>query len=87
MTRTAKLFMNGRSQALRLPADFRFEGSEVYIQKDSATGNLIVSKKPHNWDAVKSALENLVVPEDFLNAKERDLGEFPSRDPFEGWSE
>jgi antitoxin VapB len=33
MPQTAKLFMNGRSQAVRLPAEFRFEGKEVYIEK------------------------------------------------------
>lgn len=33
MSQTAKLFMNGRSQAVRLPAEFRFEGKEVYIEK------------------------------------------------------
>ncbi|MBA3493028.1 MAG: AbrB/MazE/SpoVT family DNA-binding domain-containing protein [Gammaproteobacteria bacterium] len=31
---TAKLFNNGRSQAVRLPAEFRFEGAEVYIHKE-----------------------------------------------------
>ena len=35
---TAKLFSNGRSQALRLPAEFRFEGDEVSIRTDPATG-------------------------------------------------
>ena len=34
MTQTAKLFMNGRSQAVRLPAEFRFEGDEVEIRRD-----------------------------------------------------
>jgi antitoxin VapB len=29
MSRTAKIFMNGRSQAVRLPAEFRFEGDEM----------------------------------------------------------
>jgi antitoxin VapB len=37
MARTAKLFQNGRSQALRLPAEYRFEGSEVYIRRDAET--------------------------------------------------
>ncbi len=32
-TKTAKLFMNGRSQAVRLPRDFRFEGDEVRIRR------------------------------------------------------
>lgn len=30
----AKLFTNGRSQAVRLPREFRFEGKEVAIRKD-----------------------------------------------------
>ena len=32
-SRTAKLFRNGRSQAVRLPREFRFEGDEVRIRK------------------------------------------------------
>ncbi len=30
---TAKLFQNGRSQAVRLPKEYQFRGNEVYIQK------------------------------------------------------
>ena len=30
---TAKLFKNGRSQAARLPKEFRFEGGEVYVSR------------------------------------------------------
>lgn len=41
--RVAKLFMNGRSQAVRLPADFRFEGDEVLIRRDPDTGEVILS--------------------------------------------
>ena len=33
MSRTAKLFMHGRSQAVRLPKEFRFEGQEVRVTK------------------------------------------------------
>ncbi len=36
-TRTAKLFKNGASQAVRLPAEFRFEGEEVFVSRDEAT--------------------------------------------------
>ncbi len=36
--KTAKLFKNGRSQAVRLPKEFRFEGAEVAIRRDPATG-------------------------------------------------
>lgn len=40
---TAKLFKNGRSQAVRLPAEFRFEGDEVLIRRDPETGEVILS--------------------------------------------
>ena len=37
--KTAKLFQNGQSQAVRLPKEFRFEGDSVYIKK---SGNVVV---------------------------------------------
>ena len=46
MTRTAKLFRNGRSQAVRLPAEFRFDTKEVSIRKDPETGDVILSSQP-----------------------------------------
>jgi antitoxin VapB len=45
----AKLFNNGRSQAVRLPVKFRFEGTEVYIRRDPQTGDVILSRKPADW--------------------------------------
>ena len=49
MANTAKVFMNGRSQAVRLPAEFRFEGSEVFVRRDPATGDVILSQRPESW--------------------------------------
>ena len=46
MQRTGKLFQNGRSQAVRLPAEFRFEGTQVFIRRDQATGDVILSRRP-----------------------------------------
>ncbi len=43
--KTAKLFMNGRSQAVRLPKEFRFDADEVYIEK-TAKGVILMPKKP-----------------------------------------
>lgn len=40
---TAKLFKNGRSQAVRLPAEFRFEGAEVQIRRDAEIADVILS--------------------------------------------
>jgi antitoxin VapB len=45
----AKLFSNGRSQAVRLPAAFRFEGTEVYIRRDPSSGDVILSRTPQDW--------------------------------------
>ena len=86
MGHTAKLFTNGRSQAVRLPAIYRFEGKEVFIRKDPVTGDVILSSKPANWDDFFVALKDTNVPDDFLNQKERNQ-ELQDRDPFEGWTE
>jgi len=45
---TAKIFMNGRSQAIRLPKAYRFEGKEVYIKKTTA-GVLLIPKDISTW--------------------------------------
>jgi antitoxin VapB len=46
---TAKLFLNGRSQAVRLPKAFRFKGNEVYVKKTSE-GVLLIPKDGSIWD-------------------------------------
>lgn len=46
---TAKLFINGRSQAIRLPKAYRFEGKEVYIKRTSE-GVLLIPKDKSIWD-------------------------------------
>lgn len=66
MPRTAKLFRNGRSQAVRLPSDYRFEGSEVYIRRDAATGDVILSRRPDSWNDFFDLVKNLNLPDDFL---------------------
>jgi antitoxin VapB len=47
MMREAKLFMNGRSQAVRLPADCRFEGDSVYVKK--WRGAVILLPRDNAW--------------------------------------
>jgi antitoxin VapB len=42
----AKIFMTGRSQAVRLPAQYRFDTTEVYIRRDPVTGDVILSPRP-----------------------------------------
>jgi antitoxin VapB len=86
MSQVAKLFTNGRSQAVRLPAAYRFDTKEVFIRQDKETGDIILSRKPATWDDFFSALKNVDVPSDFLDEKERNHAT-QDRDPFEGWSE
>lgn len=46
---TARIFMNGRSQAVRIPKEYRFDGKEVYIKKTNE-GVLLISKDHSIWD-------------------------------------
>lgn len=66
--RTAKLFRNGRSQAVRLPAEFRFEGDEVDIRRDERTGEVILSqrKTEKSWDEFFRLVDELDLPADFM---------------------
>jgi len=73
MARTAKLFRNGRSQAVRLPSDYRFEGSEVYVRRDPSTGDVILSRRPESWEDFFELMKNIEVPSDFLSRREENL--------------
>jgi antitoxin VapB len=86
MSQTARLFKNGRSQAVRLPAAFRFDSEEVYIRRDPTTGDVILSAKSRSFDRFFAALAKAETPDDFLSPGER-RQEGTERDPFEGWEE
>jgi antitoxin VapB len=79
MASTAKIFTTGRSQAVRLPLEFRFDVPEVFIRHDPATGDVVLSRKPGNWQGLLEAVA--------LNASEALLIErrqtSARRDPFE----
>ena len=49
MHRTAKIFMNNRNQAVRLPKEFRFNAQEVFIRKEG--NDVILSPRPENWSS------------------------------------
>ena len=66
MLRIAKLFRNGRSQAVRLPAEYRFQSSEVYIRRDPASGDVILSRRPESWQDFFELMKTIDVPSDFL---------------------
>lgn len=64
---TAKLFMNGKSQAVRLPKQFRFEGDEVFIKK---VGNAVVLlPKDQTWQTMIDSLA--MFSDDFIEDREQ----------------
>lgn len=88
MGQTAKLFRNGKSQAVRLPMSFRFEGSEVCIRRDEQTGDVILSRKPESLEQFFEFAQSLKadIPADFLAPEERRTSS-QDRDPFDRWDE
>ncbi len=66
--RTAKLFKNGASQAVRLPAEFRFDGNEVYISRDERNQNVILSTHPGSqaWDDFFEFVRGIDIPDDWM---------------------
>jgi antitoxin VapB len=65
----AKLFITGGSQAVRLPAEFRFEGSEVDIRRDPITGHVILSTPLTSWDNYFEWVRTLDLPENILGTR------------------
>ena len=69
-SKTAKLFVNGGSQAVRLPAEFRFDNSdEVYIRRDAVTGDVILSARrtSNAWRDFFALRDQAAVPADFMD--------------------
>lgn len=65
--KTAKVFLNGRSQAIRLPKEYRFEGGEVYIKKINNFVLLIPKDDP--WAPLIDSLE--MFSDDYLEKREQ----------------
>lgn len=83
MRQTAKIFATGRSQAVRLPLEFRFDVPEVFIRRDPATGDVVLSRRPTDWEGLLDVVaqnqgEDLLIERRQTHAR---------RDPFEGWEE
>lgn len=68
-----RVFMSGRSQAVRIPAEYRFTTKEVYIRRDAQSGDVILSQAPDNWNDVYAALDNAAFPDDFLVERNQGL--------------
>jgi|HubBroStandDraft_1064217.scaffolds.fasta_scaffold32777_2 antitoxin VapB len=67
MNRTAKIFMNNRSQAVRLPKEFQFSTSEVFIRKQGE--DVILSPRPKDWTALLSP--DAAASKDFMKNVEK----------------
>ncbi len=70
MSATAKLFITGRSQAVRLPMEFRFQGAEVFIRRDPNTGDVVLSPKPASWQEFFELADRTEIPADFMANRE-----------------
>jgi antitoxin VapB len=70
-TRKVRLFMNGASQAVRLPVEFRFSGKEIYATRDETTGNVTLSGQPGTeiWDEIFARFHAADVPDDFMSER------------------
>ena len=72
---TAKIFLSGRSQAVRLPKEFRFDGSEVYVARMGSA--VVLMPLDNTWNVLFEACEGF--SSDFMQdreqpvAQERDL--------------
>jgi len=64
---TAKLFKSGRSQAVRLPKEYRFEGDEVMVTRLGAA--VVLLPKNHDWEVMFGALDGF--GEDFMAEREQ----------------
>ena len=68
--KTAKLFVNGGSQAVRLPAEFRFDSAdEVFIRRDVVTGDVILSARQTSkvWRDFLALRDQANVSADFMS--------------------
>lgn len=90
MFRTTKLFINGGSQVVRLPAEFRFDAEHVYVWRDEATGDVTLSSRPvQTWAHFMALRDSLgPVPHAKTFVARRPLNERGSllEDPFDGAS-
>ncbi len=69
--KTAKLFRNGQSQAVRLPKEFRFEDDFVFIKKSGNAVILIPAK--NSWDSLLGSLDSFSA--DFMTERRQPTGQ------------
>lgn len=74
--KTAKLFKNGQSQAVRLPKEFRIQGTEVYIKRQGEA--IVLLPKEKAWAPLFDSLNHF---EKGLNIERAQPKENQKRDP------
>ncbi len=74
---------NRPQSVVRLPAEFRFEGREVFVRRDPRTGVVVLSRKPDSWDGLTARIQCRTISwrHPTATSPQRD------HDPFEGWKE
>jgi len=66
MQRKARIFMNNRSQAVRLPKEFQFDTQEVFIRKQGS--EVVLSPRPFDWSSYLA--ERVIASEDYMEGVE-----------------
>ena len=81
MIATAKVFITGNSQAIRLPKAFRVDAREMWISKDEGTGEITLKPKPEPdaLAAFLTELQSMPTTEEFLPPRD----DAPRPSPFE----
>jgi antitoxin VapB len=87
MNQTAKVFFTGRSQAIRLPLEFRFDVSEVFIRRDPVTGDVVLSRKPADWQGLLDVVSQNKDEDLLIERRPTQARRLPRRDPFKGGEE
>ena len=69
------MFKNGSSQAVRLPAEFRFDGDKVYATRDAVTGDVVLSDRPgvRVWRDFFEMMRTIHVPDEFMEDRPMNL--------------
>lgn len=76
--KTAKLFKNGESQAVRLPKEFRFPGNEVFIKRVGSA--VVLLPKAGSWESLIESLAKF--PSDFMETRDQPA-ETERREPWQ----
>jgi virulence-associated protein VagC len=66
MTAIGKIVKTRKGEAVQLPPEFQFDCSEVWIQRDPRTFNLILTAKPDTWREFFELAEQTVIPASFM---------------------